>query len=283
MNQWRKGIAEWHCGDTMYLSVPFTWLMPEAEQRAKAHKGRVVAGGPAVKLVGAPWAETPASVPFDVLAMHNPCATFTTRGCPNRCQWCAVPIIEGDLVELANWKPAPMVCDNNILAASRKHFERVIDALTVFPEVDFNQALDARLLTDWHAGQLARLRSIRVRFSMDCWGMERPVADAVARCRAAGLRDFSVYCLVGFNDNHDDALARLRLVESWGFWPVPMRYQPLDATEKNGYLAEPWTKAQMAKLIHYWSRRHFYRGVTYEDFRWIDESMPLYDAREARP
>jgi hypothetical protein len=86
VNQWRKGIARWTCGRTLYLSVPFTWLLDDARRLAEAHSGKVVAGGPAVKLMGAPWAsETPDECPFDVLAMHNPCATFTTRGCPNRC------------------------------------------------------------------------------------------------------------------------------------------------------------------------------------------------------
>lgn len=33
MYQWRKGIASWQCKDTLYISVPFTWLMPEAENR----------------------------------------------------------------------------------------------------------------------------------------------------------------------------------------------------------------------------------------------------------
>jgi len=71
MNQWRKGIASWKVGKTLYLSVPFTWLMGEAESMAKAHKGKVVAGGPAVKLMGAPWADTPNIVPFDTLAFHS--------------------------------------------------------------------------------------------------------------------------------------------------------------------------------------------------------------------
>ena len=37
MNQWRKDIASWKCGKTLYLSVPFTWLLPRAEQLAGAH------------------------------------------------------------------------------------------------------------------------------------------------------------------------------------------------------------------------------------------------------
>ncbi len=30
MNQWKKGIATWTVGKTLYISVPFTWLVDEA-------------------------------------------------------------------------------------------------------------------------------------------------------------------------------------------------------------------------------------------------------------
>ena len=59
VNQWRKGIASWKVGSVLYLSIPFTWLLPRAEEIAIAHNGKVIAGGPAVKIMGAPWAETP--------------------------------------------------------------------------------------------------------------------------------------------------------------------------------------------------------------------------------
>ena len=36
MNTWRKHIAEWTIGDTLYLSVPFTWLLDEASLRPPA-------------------------------------------------------------------------------------------------------------------------------------------------------------------------------------------------------------------------------------------------------
>ena len=99
MYQWSKGIASWKVGNTLYLSVPFTWLMLEAHGMATEHKGKVIAGGPAVKLIGAEWAKTPETCSYNTLAFHNPCATFTTRGCPNKCKFCAVPKIEGDFKE----------------------------------------------------------------------------------------------------------------------------------------------------------------------------------------
>ena len=48
MNNWRKGIAQWKVGKTLYISIPFTWLMDEAQQIADEHKGDVIMGGPAL-------------------------------------------------------------------------------------------------------------------------------------------------------------------------------------------------------------------------------------------
>lgn len=108
--RWKKSVVSKVVGNTLYQSIPFTWLLPKAEELAKKHDGPVVAGGPAVNLMGAPWAKTPKRVPKElgsVLQLHNTLATFTTRGCPNRCRFCAVPKIEGRFVELRNYVPAP--------------------------------------------------------------------------------------------------------------------------------------------------------------------------------
>ena len=276
MNQWRKGIASWGVGDTLYLSVPFTWLLREAEAMARKHKGPVIAGGPAVDLCGADWAETPPTCPYDTLAMHNPLATFTTRGCPNRCAFCAVPRIEGEFRELADWKPAPVVCDNNIMAASKRHFARVVESLRLFPRVDFNQGLDARLFTAWHADQLAMLRTVKVRFALDHVNMTGPVADAIGTARKAGLHDFGVYVLVGYHDTPDDALHRLETVRAWGVRPNPMRYQPLDATEKNAYIAPGWTDAELRRMCRYYSRLRWLEHIPYEEFQ--ADLGPLFTA-----
>lgn len=278
MNTWRKDIAAWRCGRTLYLSVPFTWLLPKAEQMAKAHKGKVVAGGPAVDLMGANWADTPKECPFDTLAMHNPCATVTTRGCPNRCKFCAVPQVEGRFRELPTWKPAPVICDNNLLAASRAHFERVIDSLMPFERVDFNQGLDARRFTSWHAGQIARLKSCKVRFAFDQVSMESAVADALQVARNAGLREFGIYVLIGFDDTPDNALYRLEKIRSWGIRPTPMRFQPLDTLEKNAYIAPGWTKRELARTMSYYSRLRWLGHIPFSDFVWLPETeLPLFD------
>jgi hypothetical protein len=276
MNQWRKGIASWKVGKVLYQSIPFTWLLPEAEKQAKEHKGKVIAGGPAVKLMGAKWAETPETVPYDTLSFHNPLATFTSRGCPNHCSFCAVPKIEGDFRELDLWKPGPVICDNNLLNATNKHFERVIESLIPFPACDFNQGLDARLFTSYHADQLARLKRPHIRFSWDSIKTENAVTDAVNLCKKYGFKDIGIYVLLGFKDTPEDAQYRLEKVRSWGLFPNPSRYQPLDALEKNSYVAPNWTEKELRKMMKYYYRLGWIGNVcSYEDFDYLKHDNQL--------
>jgi len=274
MMGWVKDVVSWKCGGTLYLSIPFTWLLPKAKDLSETHNGKTIAGGPAVDLVWISWAETPNQCDFDTLSMHNPLATFTTKGCPNRCKFCAVPKIEGDFRELETWKIAPIVCDNNILASSKRHFEHVIDSLLIFEYVDFNQGLDSRLFTSWHCEQMARLRGVKMRFALDSVAQEKPTHDAICLARKYRFRDFGVYVLIGFNDTPEDAQYRLELVRSWGIWPTPMRYQPLNTLEKDSYITPGWTDRKLRRMVRYYSKLRWLEHISFDDY--IHDQQDMY-------
>lgn len=270
---WRRGFAEWIEGDTAYISVPFTWELPSVYQRAVwlgAQGYRVRAGGPAVLLMPeylADVAELGGEV--NALPRHNPQATFTSRGCVRRCSFCAVPKIEGDLRELEDWEPRPIVCDNNLLACSVAHFDRVIDRLKPLKGIDFNQGLDARLLTKHHAERLAELRLYAARLAWDHTALEGEFMRAFEMLRNAGIpaRKIRVYVLIGFDDTPEDALYRLRTVQSLGTRPNPMRYQPLGALYKNSYVAPGWTEWLLRRYMKYWARLRWLEHIPFAE--WI--------------
>ncbi len=269
---WLKSWAEWVEGDTAYISVPFTWLLQEANMRASAYAQegkRVRMGGPAVSLCPDrlhPFVEVGGQV--NALQYHNPNATFTSRGCIRQCGFCGVPKTEGCLVELEAWERKPIVCDNNLLACSRKHFDRVIDILKGIRGVDFNQGLDARLLTAHHASRIAELNMEIVRLSWDHINDESAVMDAIATLRQAGFsrRMIGCYVLIGYDDNPADAFYRLQKLKDMGMRPNAMRYQSLTSYEKNDYLGNDWTVEEMARFMHYWNRLRYLEHVPFEEY-----------------
>lgn len=271
---WLKGIAEWveSDTDTAFVSIPFTWLLPVAYQRCvflRAQGWHVRAGGPAVSLRPSflgDVAEIGGEV--EALSHHNPDATFTSRGCPNKCSFCAVPTIEGDLLELRDWEPKPIVCDNNLLACSRRHFDDVIDRLKAIRQVDFNQGLDARLLAAYHAARLAELDLKKVRLAWDHVSDEPHVMRAVETLNRFGFgnHDIGVYVLIGFEDSPDDALYRLDKLKVLGIRPNVMRFQPLWALRKNEYVAPGWTEAELRRFCRYWNRQNWLSKVPFEEY-----------------
>lgn len=270
---WQGGLVEWIEENTAFLSVVFSWQLQEAYQRAvwlRQLGYHVRAGGPAVELnpdVMQGVAVTMGKA--SALPYHNPNATFTSRGCIRKCPFCAVPRIEGDLIELADWEVKPIVCDNNLLACSRRHFDDVIDRLKPIPDVDFNQGLDARLLSNYHADRLAELDLRVVRLAWDDTRNEKSFLSAFQRLRNAGFpaKRIRVYVLIGFNDTPKDALYRLETIRELKAWPNPMRYQPLSVKVRNGYVAPGWTDRQLRRFVRYWSRLRWFSGIPFAEFR----------------
>ena len=99
---------------------------------------------------------------------------FLTRGCCNQCKWCVVPQKEGnirpymDVDEIATEGRTNLILmDNNILA-SEYGLQQIEKIIRRGYKVDFNQALDARLVTEDVAKLLAEVRWLnQIRFGCD--------------------------------------------------------------------------------------------------------------------
>ena len=238
---WPKAITEWHEGTTGYLSVPFTWLLPRAKLRIEQRDMFVhhwVVGGPAVNLLPDYLAHLDVEILSSaegVLQRVNPLATRTTVGCVRRCKFCGVRQIEGDFRELADWPNQPILCDNNLLAASDNHFARVIERLKQHGWCDFNQGLDARLLTANHATAISTIPKPIVRLALDNDQQREQWTTAIETLRSAGIakRKIRSYVLCGFGASPEEDRARCEYVESLGVMALPMWYHRLDALVHN--------------------------------------------------
>ena len=237
---WPKDITIWQEGRTGYMSIPFTWLLPSAKARIRQSDffiDRWIVGGPAVKLLPDYLAGLAEYGDDDsrVLQRVHPGATRTTRGCPRGCPFCGVRTICGQFQELTDWHDAPILCDDNLLAASREHVERVIRRLARWDGPDFNQGLDCRLLTPWHAELLAGLNKPLIRLALDRDRDRDAWATAFEILRMAGMVKSRIrsYVLCGFDGGPTEDRDRCEFVESFGVKASPMWFHPLDTLTLN--------------------------------------------------
>lgn len=142
---------------------------------------------------------------------------FLTRGCPNRCPWCVVPRKEGlirpymDADEIAiEGRTKLVLMDNNILAAgdyAKQQLQKIIDRGY---RVDFNQALDARLVTDEFARLLAKVKWLekRIRFGCDTRPQVKQCERAMQLINGYGYKgEYFLYTML--NDDFDECFARI--------------------------------------------------------------------------
>ena len=250
------------------LSFVFSWQLWKWLQKPRED---VVIGGPAVVL-NREWVPDNVQVGENLkgaLALHSPMATRTTRGCPRGCEFCGVRKIHPRFEELGSWEVKPLIIDDNLLAASRAHFDRVIDSLKILEWCDFNQGLDPRFLTKYHADRFTELRKPMIRLSLDSMAYIGEFVKAYALLRKAGLPKsrIGVYVLIGFKDTPEDALYRLDLLyRTLKIRPNPMRYQPLDAKKRNEYVEEGWTNKELVRYMRYWARLRYTGSIPFEEF-----------------
>ncbi|MEM4736469.1 MAG: hypothetical protein QXD41_01215 [Nitrososphaeria archaeon] len=180
---------------------------------------------------------------------------FSSRGCLRSCTFCAVPRIEGKLNAEKNsikhliWPGHKRVIffDNNFLASSK--WESVLEEIEELDlRVDFNQGLDARLISDRVAKKISRVKIDRfVRLSYDYIGMGPYVRKAINLLKSNGIdgRNILVYALYNFTDSPQDLFTRIKNTLSWGAVSYPMRYQPTNTLSKNTYIAPKWDENRL--------------------------------------
>lgn len=171
---------------------------------------------------------------------------FLTRGCIRKCPWCVVPRKEGALRPYCDWRSIKredsnkiVFMDNNVLASPHgiAQIEDMGNAGSV--RVDFNQALDARLIDENVARLLARLRWIEfVRVSCDTPQTLKQAERAANLLIDAGIPKWRLFCYALVQDDLGEAEERVLALTRYGYNVFAQPYINFD----DGYVS-PQSKA----------------------------------------
>lgn len=132
---------------------------------------------------------------------------FLTRGCIRNCPWCVVPRKEGHIRSYAKWQDIKrpdsrdiVFMDNNVLACEHG-IEQMRDMIGENVRVDFNQGLDARLITPEIAVILAELKWIRfIRMACDTDDMIPVVLEKAKLLERHGVKPYRLFVYVLVKD-----------------------------------------------------------------------------------
>ena len=193
---------------------------------------------------------------------------FLTRGCPNKCKWCVVPQKEGNIrpymdideITIGGMRPYAILMDNNVLASSYglSQIEKIVYRKY---HVDFNQALDARLVTDDVARLLSQVKWIkRIRFGCDTTSQIGHCADAIERIRQYGYKgEFFLYCIL--MDDIEEAYHRIECWKEHEGKVLPFA-QPFRDPYNPNQIIPQWQK----DMAHWADRKELYMSCDFKDF-----------------
>ena len=277
LTQWQKGVVEWREGDTVHLSIVFTWDADDAWQRTMLYRAqglKVRIGGPGAFVGRRELAKCGAEIGGDItdaVARHNPMATFASRGCPVGCWFCIVPAMEGRSFTLIDDFPLrPILCDNNLSALPaafqdhvveryRKAGQWVWDANSGFEPLTF----DREVLERWRA-----INRGPWRFAYDEADEREPVERVMQMLKGAEIRNpkkIRVYTLIG-NEPMAACLERILEVIAWGGEPHAQPLMKLNARRRRPWVRHDWSERTLRQMAR-WVNRRYWKYATFEEFQ----------------
>ena len=197
---------------------------------------------------------------------------FLTRGCPNHCPWCVVPRKEGairpykDVCDVAtDGRDHLILMDNNILASGAYAHEQLRKIIEHGYHVDFNQALDARLVDDDFARELAAIKWINrtIRFGCDTPRQIDECDRVITMLQLHGYKG-KVLLYTIITPDFYESYTRInywRIKHKW--WKgieVNTHSQPYRALDSNNEI-EQWQKD-----LATWSNKHMLVNIPFADY-----------------
>ena len=288
MSGWQGGLAEWTDGDTAYLSIAFTWLLPLAREHALWYRSlgmKVRAGGPATFRPAGYLSEVATlggQIP-DALIHHNPDATIASRGCPVGCWFCIVPAMEGkNFTLLPDFPVRPILCDNNLSALDPKYQDHIVGRYVAegVPLMDANSGFEPRTFDGAVYERWRKINRGPWRFAFDDMQEAREVAACLQMLKDVSPKKKRVYVLIG-NEPFADCMSRIQFVLDNGAKPHVQPLMKLNALTKKHWVRFDWTAQKLADVAR-WANRRIWKYADFKDYAGSVKSSSVghYDAQQ---
>lgn len=255
--EWYSGIDHY---DKVYMSKVFTFT---PDDNRVVYSDDVEKGGTGYNLNNLP-AEIESMPPdYSIYPMYTDAYGFLTRGCIRKCPWCIVPKKEGmiipyrDIEEVLQGRKSAILMDNNILAHDYG-FGQIEKIIKLKCKVDFNQGLDARLVTDDVARMLSKVKWIRhIRFACDTPSAVEPFMKALEKLNKYGVKNYRVFVYLLVQDV-DEASQRAELMKKLGVDPHAQPYRDfINNTEPT---------EEQKKFARYVNRKEIFNSTDWKDY-----------------
>lgn len=257
--------------DIVYMSKVFTHT-PDYDQAIPNAKG-IVRGGTGYDVASRLPEDAEKIVPDYSLYPYIDKKTaygFLTRGCIRKCHWCIVPKKEGtiqpyqDVDEIAvGGRTNLILMDNNILAAGEYGLHQLRKIVDKKYRIDFNQAMDARLVTDDIAEILANIKWMDyIRFGCDTPSQVKDCDNAIERIRKYGYNgSFFLYTILRGDINECFERVNHWRDEKYNGKVRPFAQPELDFSTKRQIIPQ-WQK----DMAHWVDKKTCFFGVEFNDF-----------------
>lgn len=196
---------------------------------------------------------------------------FTSRGCIRNCYFCVVPKKEGKFRQVQHPREfhdpkhrKAVYLDNNILASKDWFFEVTDWIFENDMQIDFNQGLDIRLLTEEVAERLHVMRPLKPwKFAYDQSESKAAVRDGIETLKNAGIQvknDCLFYVYVHDDSQFEDGLRRCEDLRSWRANPYVMLNMDAPRTQRMTNLKR-WCIPQIFWTCEFMDYAREYRSV----------------------
>lgn len=202
---------------------------------------------------------------YSIYHTCNYSSGYLTRGCPNHCRWCIVPAKEGPIHPYRDWQEIVrpdtdklILMDNNILACD--HGIMQLDSLIGSGyQIDLNQGMDARLVTNDIADILSKLKWIRfIRFSCDQKKQIEPIKRTIELLGKHGVKPYRIFIYLLVTADLADASERVEALK--GYKAINLYAQ----AERNERLGVVPNEGQLD-----FTQRYIYGG-SYRKETWVE-------------